>query len=87
MTAVQFDVLGVPAAQGSKRHVGNGRMVESSKALHPWRDSVAAAARDAAKDHGCLDGNTTTHADLTGAVAALAGMAQPALFEEEDCGA
>lgn len=48
MTVVEFDVLGVPAPQGSKRHVGHGIMVESSKKLAPWRDSVAAAARNAA---------------------------------------
>lgn len=35
---------GRPAPQGSKRHVGNGVMVESSKAVKPWRDDVKAAA-------------------------------------------
>lgn len=33
-------VWGTPAPQGSKRHVGNGRMVESSKAVKPWRESI-----------------------------------------------
>ncbi|MGW6416349.1 RusA family crossover junction endodeoxyribonuclease [Streptomyces sp. NPDC055055] len=33
-------VRGLPAPQGSKRHVGKGRMVESSAAVKPWRDSV-----------------------------------------------
>lgn len=33
-------VPGVPAAQGSKRHVGGGRMIESSKAVGPWRERV-----------------------------------------------
>lgn len=33
-------VSGTPAPQGSKKHVGNGRMVESSKALRPWRKHV-----------------------------------------------
>lgn len=33
-------VSGIPAPQGSKKHVGNGRMVESSKALRPWRKHV-----------------------------------------------
>jgi Holliday junction resolvase RusA-like endonuclease len=32
---------GVPAPQGSKRHVGGGRMVESSAGVRPWRDTVA----------------------------------------------
>ena len=36
--------LGTPAAQGSKRMVGRGIMIESSKALRPWRDTMAAAA-------------------------------------------
>jgi crossover junction endodeoxyribonuclease RusA len=34
-------VPGRPAPQGSKRHVGGGRMVESSKAVGPWRTMVA----------------------------------------------
>lgn len=33
-------VPGRPASQGSKRHVGNGIMVESSKALPAWREAV-----------------------------------------------
>lgn len=37
-------VPGDAAPQGSKRHVGRGRMVESSKAVGPWRERVALAA-------------------------------------------
>lgn len=37
-------VHGNPAPQGSKRHVGNGVMVESSKAVKPWREAVKWAA-------------------------------------------
>ena len=44
---VQFDVVGVPAPQGSKRHVGRGILVESSKKVGPWRDAVAWAGREA----------------------------------------
>lgn len=33
-------VAGRPAPQGSKRHVGHGIMVESSKALPAWREAV-----------------------------------------------
>jgi Holliday junction resolvase RusA-like endonuclease len=40
---VRFTVLGTPAPQGSKRHVGHGRMVESSKKVGPWRESVVSA--------------------------------------------
>ena len=36
-------VHGVPGPQGSKRHVGNGRMIESSAKVKPWRDAVVAA--------------------------------------------
>jgi Holliday junction resolvase RusA-like endonuclease len=43
-------VIGCPVPQGSKRFVGmkNGRgmMIESSKAVKPWRDSVVWAARE-----------------------------------------
>ena len=37
---IAFIVRGHPAPQGSKRHVGNGRMVESSKHVAPWREAV-----------------------------------------------
>lgn len=33
-------VAGSAAPQGSKRHVGRGVMVESSKAVKPWREDV-----------------------------------------------
>lgn len=46
MSRIELYVLGLPAPQGSKRHVGNGRMVESSKRVKPWRAEVAAACRD-----------------------------------------
>lgn len=42
-----FTVPGNPAPQGSKRHVGNGRMVESSKAVGPWRERIALVAHNA----------------------------------------
>ena len=51
MTAVEqphllrFTVYGDPAAQGSKRHVGNGRLIEQSKRVAPWREAVAWSAR------------------------------------------
>lgn len=48
MTPLTFEVVGNPAAQGSKRHVGGGRMVEMAKGHKPWRDSITAAARDIA---------------------------------------
>lgn len=39
-------VYGTPAPQGSKRHLGKGVMVESSKAVKPWREAVKHAALD-----------------------------------------
>lgn len=44
---VTFVVIGLPAPQGSKRHVGRGIMVESSKRVKPWRQDVVTAAREA----------------------------------------
>ena len=42
---IRIDVRGyVPAPQGSKRHVGNGVMVESCKTVKQWRAAVADAA-------------------------------------------
>ena len=34
-----------PAPQGSKRHVGRGRLLEQSKRVAPWREAVDQAAR------------------------------------------
>jgi crossover junction endodeoxyribonuclease RusA len=42
--SLTFVVYGLPAPQGSKRHMGNGLMVESSKAVKPWRQDVKHAA-------------------------------------------
>lgn len=43
-------VFGQPAPQGSKKYVGNGVMVESSKKVKPWRQDVVAAAQGAILD-------------------------------------
>lgn len=40
-----FEIKGIePAPQGSKRHVGNGRMIEASAKVKPWRFAVSQAA-------------------------------------------
>lgn len=44
-------VVGDPAPQGSKRHVGKGVMVESSKAVRPWREAVARVAASMIEQH------------------------------------
>lgn len=43
-STVEFFVQGVPRPQGSKDHVGGGRLVESSKGLTEWRWRVGLAA-------------------------------------------
>jgi Holliday junction resolvase RusA-like endonuclease len=57
--AITITALGLPGPQGSKRHVGNGVMVESSKKVKPWRQDVKHAAIDiteALTDWTVLDG-------------------------------
>lgn len=63
MTSLAFYVHGLPAAQGSKRHVGNGVMVESSKRVKPWRQDVTAAATQAmtAVGHKTFTGPVSVH--------------------------
>ncbi|MEU8723560.1 RusA family crossover junction endodeoxyribonuclease [Streptomyces antimycoticus] len=56
---ITITVHGAPAPQGSKRHVGGGVMIESSKKVKPWRQDVKAAAREvieARADWQPLDG-------------------------------
>lgn len=52
---IRIRINGVPAPQGSKRFVGTGgsgrgRMVESSKAVGPWREAVRAEAQRVLED-------------------------------------
>jgi len=47
---IQFFVPGKPVAQGSKRHVGKGVMVEMLRDLAPWRQAIAEYAK--AEAHG-----------------------------------
>lgn len=57
MTAVSITVRGLPAPQGSKKHLGNGVMVESSAKVKPWRQDVKFAALEAVgPDWVLLDG-------------------------------
>jgi crossover junction endodeoxyribonuclease RusA len=50
-----FTVKGLPAPQGSKKHVGSGVMVEMSKKLKPWRKAVTEAATHAIGNVGLFD--------------------------------
>lgn len=49
---LEIVVVGTPAPQGSKRHVGHGVMIESSKLVKPWRQDVRAAAIEALEAGG-----------------------------------
>lgn len=61
---VAFHVVGLPAPQGSKRHVGDGVMVESSKKVAPWREAVKWAAVQH-RPAEPLDGPLTLHVVFT----------------------
>lgn len=50
--AIEVFVPGRPAPQGSKRHVGRGILIESSKAVGPWRERVDILSRKLMKDAG-----------------------------------
>jgi len=56
MEGIAFTVRGIPAPQGSKRHVGGGVLVESSNKVAPWRQDVRRAAEDAMNGHLPFDG-------------------------------
>ena len=51
---LSFDVYGIPAPQGSKKSIGNGRFIEASKKLPAWRKRVKEAAELAVADQGWL---------------------------------
>ena len=55
--SVAFFIPGTPAPQGSKRHVGNGVLIESSKYVGPWRERIAwFAAQNMQRHHGPFTG-------------------------------
>lgn len=53
---IEFTVIGTPAPQGSKRHVGRGILIESSKKVKPWREAVKHAAYEARAGRAPFDG-------------------------------
>lgn len=54
MTVVHIAVNDIePAPQGSKRHVGGGRLIEASKRVKPWRQAVAASAQQQMREQKC----------------------------------
>ena len=64
MSLIEFFVPGIPAPQGSKTYLGQGRMVESSKAVRPWRAIVAATAHVAMMGHPPLDEPLAVHVEF-----------------------
>lgn len=59
----QFVVHGDPAPQGSKRHIGGGRLIEASKKLPAWREAIVLAAVQASPGH-VTPGPVTVHAEF-----------------------
>ena len=54
MSVVHIAVNGIdPAPQGSKRHVGGGRLIEASKRVKPWRNAVALSAQQQMREQKC----------------------------------
>lgn len=62
--SLTIHVHGTPAPQGSKRFVGNGVMIESSKRVKPWREAVKHAALDALNGAPPIDGPVWLSADF-----------------------
>lgn len=47
VTTYSLTIPGRAVPQGSKRHIGGGRLIEASKKLRPWRKHVTAVAQNA----------------------------------------
>lgn len=75
---LSFWVQGRPAAQGSKRHVGNGRMIEASRFVAPWRKAVTSAAIETADLVGWVKLEDAVEADF------VFHIARPASVRELD---
>ncbi len=58
-TTITVVVFGLPAPQGSKRHVGRGVLVESSAKVRPWRLAVKSVVEDVIGDRPPLTGPLT----------------------------
>lgn len=52
--SIRISINGIePAPQGSKRHVGGGRLIEASERCKPWRQAVALSAQQQMREQGC----------------------------------
>lgn len=62
MQVITFDVIGLPAPQGSKKGFVNPRTNNviitdaGGKGLKSWRSAVSSAAHKVAEEHGCIEG-------------------------------
>jgi crossover junction endodeoxyribonuclease RusA len=63
-TDVYFVVPGLPATQGSKRYVGNGRMIEADKRLPTYRADLRAAALAELGDQELFEGACRVSIDI-----------------------
>ena len=52
---IKYEIVAIPRPQGSKRHVGRGIMVESSKHIKNWRAFARLKAEEAMKGHSLID--------------------------------
>ena len=71
-----FRAYGRPAAQGSKRYLGNGRFVEASKYLKPWRETLSTAIWAAQETYKTQNGDYARFTDPV-IVEAVFLMAKP----------
>ena len=53
---ITFFAPGLPAGQGSKRHVGNGIMIDTCKRLKPWRSVISLKASEMMAGNAPLSG-------------------------------
>ena len=70
MWALEFDVAGRPAPQGSKRYVGGnraqgGRFIEASKYLPAWRIALKEAAVQAIEEQGWVKTSGPVEVEVT----------------------
>jgi Holliday junction resolvase RusA-like endonuclease len=70
MCALEFDVAGRPAPQGSKRYIGGsakqgGRFIEASKYLPAWRKDLMEAASLAIQEQGWVKASGPVEVEVT----------------------
>ena len=61
---IAFFCPGIPAPQGSKRHVGHGILLESSRNVGPWRERIAITAHNAMQGRPLFAGPVAIYIEL-----------------------